>query len=376
MKNLGTSLLLSALLSAPVLFDLQRFGGGSGSGSSGSSVASGGTTSPAQITSDQDDYAGCLVTTTSQCRVNTDTTVRYIKGLAGGVARATVQLCNTGATTILLPDQGDNQASTTAANRFDFAGNTVPLFPSDCLLVQYDGTSSRWRGLNFNAKVVPPPNQGISVQAVLADLSIIATGYTNVGNVTHAPAILQLVGTSGAASQNPAIGFPGLMQLATGTNAAGSAAWLGPSLMHGNNWYFVYEGTLTVSAVSDGTDTYSVFFGMKSGATDGVWLSYTHSANSGKWVLNCVNNSSATTTNTTSNAIVAGTYQRLKIKVNPAGTLAEAFENGTSIGTCNANIPTSRQSQFRMQILKSLGTTSRAINVPQHSMIGYAPSPR
>ena len=73
-----------------------------------------GDISPAQITSDQDDYAPTGVLDRKRAALNTDAS-RNITGLAGGPDGRTVFIHNVGSFSIILKDES---ASSTAANRF------------------------------------------------------------------------------------------------------------------------------------------------------------------------------------------------------------------------------------------------------------------
>lgn len=101
-----------------------------------------GDISPAQITSDQDDYAPTGFSTASVLRLNTDAS-RNITGLAGGSDGRTVFIHNVGSFSIILKDES---ASSTAANRFALTSD-MTLAADAAILLQYDATSSRWRAM-------------------------------------------------------------------------------------------------------------------------------------------------------------------------------------------------------------------------------------
>jgi hypothetical protein len=98
-------------------------------------------TSPTQITSNQNDYAG-LASTTFQLRLTSDA-ARDITGMTGGVQGRVVFVTNAGTNNITLKNQ---DAASAAANRFGFGADVV-LVPDASALLRYDGTSSRWRAV-------------------------------------------------------------------------------------------------------------------------------------------------------------------------------------------------------------------------------------
>lgn len=98
-----------------------------------------GDITPAQITSDQDNYNPTGLSTASTLRLSTDAS-RNITGLAGGADGRWIVIHNVGAFNIVLKDS----VTSTAANQFALTAD-VTLAPDAVALLQYDSTSSRWR---------------------------------------------------------------------------------------------------------------------------------------------------------------------------------------------------------------------------------------
>jgi len=171
-------------------------------------------------------------------------------------------------------------------------------------------------------------------------------------------------GTTPVASTNLR---PGILQLSTGTTTTGRGA----IRMNGylNQFTFgagVYtiEIDVYITTLSDGTDTYSLWFGMGDDTTaeptKGVYFQYA-SGTSANW-YRCSATASTYTRTDTGTAVVAGAWIRLKIVVNSTGTSAEYFINGTSVGTNTTNIPTGGVIGI-LSAVKSAGTTARTFNV-------------
>lgn len=99
-----------------------------------------GAVSPAQLTSDQNDYAPAGFASASVLRLSSDAS-RAITGLAGGASGRIVFLHNYGTNAIVLKDEN---ASSATANRFALAAD-LTISPDRAVLLLYDGTSSRWR---------------------------------------------------------------------------------------------------------------------------------------------------------------------------------------------------------------------------------------
>lgn len=97
---------------------------------------------PAQITANQNDYNPAGLDTTNIIFLNSNGSINIT-----GLTAPTVQdgrfiiIINNGTKNITLTD---NSASSTAANRFNFNGNTL-LNPNEGVIIVYDVLNSRWR---------------------------------------------------------------------------------------------------------------------------------------------------------------------------------------------------------------------------------------
>lgn len=125
-----------------------------------------------------------------------------------------------------------------------------------------------------------------------------------------------------------------------------------------------------VPTLSDGTDTFTVDFGIADIVTaastiaDGIYLTYTHGTNSGKWVINCTKDSATTSTNT--NSTVDTNFHIYEIRTNAAWTSISFYLDGAQIGSAiTTNIPNASgdlmQPYFR--ITKSAGSNQRQFYV-------------
>jgi len=118
--------------------------------------------------------------------------------------------------------------------------------------------------------------------------------------------------------------------------------------------------------LSGGTETYYVDCGLSTNRTggasapvDGVYFSYSHGMNSGKWLCCCMNNNTLTTADS-GITVAANTWYRLDIKIGT--TTALFYVNKVLVATV-AGIPigTSRTTGKHALIRKAVGTTSMSL---------------
>lgn len=103
-----------------------------------SAVNLAGTLTPAQITANQNDYTPGSLATANQLRLSTDAR-RNVTGLAGGSTGRLLTVLNVGTFPAVFTYE---DALSAAANRFSFG---CTLGGGQCMMIQYDSTSSRWR---------------------------------------------------------------------------------------------------------------------------------------------------------------------------------------------------------------------------------------
>jgi hypothetical protein len=177
-----------------------------------------------------------------------------------------------------------------------------------------------------------------------------------------------LANSGTAAAGTGESGRPGVWVLSTTTSGTASALLVRQFLsdVFGGG-VMRFECSIKLSALSDGTDTYTAMFGWfdtsSTSPTDGAYIRYTHSVNSGNWQGITRSNSSETPVN---GSVAASTsWTKLGIQVAADGSSVEFFVDGVSIGTSSATIPTGagRETGLRMGIIKSAGTTARTVSL-------------
>lgn len=111
----------------------------------GSAFRLSGVLSPAEITSDQDDYNPTGLAAASILRISTDTQ-RTITGIAGGTAGRILIVACIGPGNLILAHE---DTGSSAANRFSFASSLdIIMAPGWARMLWYDATASRWRALS------------------------------------------------------------------------------------------------------------------------------------------------------------------------------------------------------------------------------------
>jgi hypothetical protein len=103
-------------------------------------VSFNGVNSPAQITSNQNDYNPSGLSVASVLRLSSNA-ARTITGLQGGAGGRIITVMNVGSYAITLKNAS---GSSSAANRFAFTGD-LALASGQSTILMYDGTSSVWR---------------------------------------------------------------------------------------------------------------------------------------------------------------------------------------------------------------------------------------
>jgi hypothetical protein len=155
----------------------------------------------------------------------------------------------------------------------------------------------------------------------------------------------------------------GVAQISTGTTATGRGAYNCAANVQLGGMPVVIEARIKIPVLSTGTEQFRFQVGLgnqgnsAADQTNGVF--FEHFSDSGFWKRCVADNASVIKTPTTA-PVQAGAWVRLKIVINAAGTQAEFFVNGVSVGIENTLIPVAatRNVGHVFRILKTIGTTS------------------
>jgi uncharacterized protein with putative carbohydrate binding module len=173
-------------------------------------------------------------------------------------------------------------------------------------------------------------------------------------------------GTGAVTSSDGEAGHPGITVLETGTTTTGlaSARTSGLRTVLGGG-AAVLEAVIDIPTLADGTNDYEVWIGFTDSATgdptDGVYFHYDRDT-SANWILR-TDSASGGQTSTTSGTAVATGWNTFRIEINAAGTSAEYFLNGSSLGTITTDIPVASTefTGFGASIVKEAGATNRTL---------------
>lgn len=180
-----------------------------------------------------------------------------------------------------------------------------------------------------------------------------------------------LTGGTGAAvgfTQSGADDNPGLLTFSTGSTAtgrAGTGSGNTDAFVFGTRPHVFSTAVLLVTNLSTSTERYSMevgFMDSLTGAfTNGAYFSYTDNVNSGNWLCTCSNGTGSTSFDSTI-AAATGTWFRLEIEVNAAGTSVVFKINGTTRATITTDIPTTTSNRLGLAVQqrKTVGTSSRS----------------
>lgn len=177
--------------------------------------------------------------------------------------------------------------------------------------------------------------------------------------------------TNGTSAANSivagAVGHPGIVQLATGTTAAGRASLVQglTSIIFGSGSYR-FDSCIKHSVLSNSTSSYitRIGFGNNTGAgdmLDGAYFEYSGS----NWYAKTSNNSIRTTIDT---LIPANTDWAVLSIVVKDTTTASFYIGDNSVGTIYTNIPSTRSTGIIQKIEGLVGTVSKTLWVDATSI--------
>lgn len=171
---------------------------------------------------------------------------------------------------------------------------------------------------------------------------------------------------------------PGILPLRTGTTATGSARI---GMLNGNfsslillgfhKWLF--ETSISLLALSDAANAFTVVFGFMDSATivsvvDGAYFRYTHSVNNGNWQCVVRNNSIETVTNTTVSPTFAS-YQSITLIV--AENEVNFYIDGIEVAFMpNIPVGAGRQTSICLNVVATSGATSKGVNLDYLELVG------
>ncbi|HEY4360325.1 MAG TPA: hypothetical protein VGN17_05130 [Bryobacteraceae bacterium] len=183
-------------------------------------------------------------------------------------------------------------------------------------------------------------------------------------------------GTGAAQSQVAGTALrPGIVQLSTGTTTSGySYRGTGDSnsvsFTTPGSGVLLYETAVNIPTLPDGTDSAGIREGFLAGTSgdnnNDICFKYTNASTH----LICRTDNAGTATTTTLGSAydpVAGTFQKLAIRVDEKAKEVNFYVNDVLVATHKTNIPTAAVGAG-VSILKTAGTTARTVQVDYQSV--------
>jgi hypothetical protein len=166
----------------------------------------------------------------------------------------------------------------------------------------------------------------------------------------------------------------GVVRAQTGTTLSGYAGFnYGANSLFRGTGAIILETYVNIETLSTVTDRFHTVFGYTSGANfnnfaNGIFFAYDEGGainftgvGSPNWRIYTIN-SSTRTSFISSVPVVAGTWYKLRIDINAAGTQASFYIDGNLITTLTTNIPAiSTGMSVNNLIVKTIGITTRAM---------------
>jgi hypothetical protein len=227
------------------------------------------------------------------------------------------------------------------------------------------------------------------------------TDYDNTASST--PNFTQFSSGAGASVIRQVTNIPnatasqiGFAQFQTGTTATGyitqtNEGFIGAQFFFGGGTW-VFETFVNVEILSDASNRFRFISGFGNAATNGsesngTFFTYDEGATQNgtaaslNWQTQTCNASVRTLT-TTSVAVTAGAWTKLRIEVNAAATSVAFYINGTLVATHTTNIPkwlaanNPRGFNVKQSIVKTIGTTTRSVFCDYFGYENYLTTPR
>jgi hypothetical protein len=320
--------------------------------------------SPAQITSDQDDYNPTGFSTANFVRLSGDSSIRAITGLNAGYDGEQKIFANVGDYPIYFPGE---HPDSTAANRI-YAGEDLFLFPKTLMRGIYDGTLDRWVLMPDN----PNTNTAKRLQYLFSPGSV-STG--DWGDVSFS--VISTGTTSASAASVAAVSLPAVSLSTATSSTSGAYAFFAKSINTIGGFskqHIVCSSLISLEDLSTSGERFLCGIQISAGITSSsfapnntVGIRYSDNVNSGNWECFTVNTSGTESVADSGIAVAADTLYELAIFVDKSLTEARFYINRAYVGRITSNLPSNTAFWgVRDVILKSVGSTARILYV--HSL--------
>lgn len=312
--------------------------------------------SPAQITSNQNDYAPTGWADADTVRLNFDTGGRGITGLTAWTNTRRKTLINTSGNYGYLACE---HTGSSAANRIIGVCDHI-IAPYGTLIIEYDATSSRTRIVENS---FDPANTAITRGHYYLKCPG-ATSGSDWGDIAFGIGGGDNDVLSGTAT------LPGGWEIHTSTSATGASSLYLSKTINNPTFFgtchiisscYVYFATLSAAA-----QTYTFSHGIVAGANsttldvnNSVVIKYSHGLNSGKFLGVSRATGGGESTADLGVTVAANTPYLLTVCFDKAISEARFYINGVFCGLVTGSMPSGVAAGDRSIIVKSVGTTVR-----------------
>lgn len=314
---------------------------------------------PAQITSDQDNYSPAGWATAQIVNVSGDNGLRAITSFAATFDGDEKTLYNVGTQPIYIPGEHPDG---TAENRVSLRSDYI-IMPLSGVTITYNGTNSRW-----------------NIKDDYNDIGIATQYYSwNPGSTTagdNNEIVFSVIGTGAVfVTATASSGIPGHHSGTTGSTATGTTHMAFPKTVaegyyHGNG-HFYFDAVWQVATLSDASDTYFVLQTLEpspAGTVAGgapnagaIGIRYSHGNNAGKLEGFSKSSGGAESVVDLGVTVAASTTYFTRIELNKENTEARFYVNGLAKGRVSSNLPTAQSFGTRLMMQKTVGTGSRGM---------------
>jgi hypothetical protein len=317
--------------------------------------------SPAQITSDQDNYNPTGFLTSTVVRLSGDNGIRAITGFAAGTDGQRVTLSNVGSFPLYYPPSHPDSSS---GNQTLYYKDFIH-FPNTTVDLIYDDTGNGWRILGEDNR---EERAGIYYKWMPGESSLATHNELSFGGFSS--------GTHSATAATTAL--PACFQISSaGSSTAGFllnfARGAGSITAFGSSHLWV-EAWVSIPTLSTVTERFTLEIQFTNNHNSGslennnsVNLRYSDNINGGEWELFSQDNAGAESTADTNIPVVAATLYKVRIEMDKSKTEARAYINGAFVGRVTGSMPNSVVCSPNIIFLKSIGTTARQFNLHNFS---------
>lgn len=318
--------------------------------------------SPAQITSDQDNYAPTGFSDATIIRIDGDSSIRAITGFTASGAYDGQQktIVNVGSYPVYFPGE---HPDSTAGNRIN-TNMDILLYPKESVSLIYDSSSSRWRICAASIGLI-----GRTLVYSVSASTVTAGDFWNIAFLAIG------AGSNGVAVATASV--PAYFQMSTASSAtAGYIMYFAKNLAtfsYFSSAHIWADFFFHIPTLSDGTNTFTLCAQITSTPTstsetanNTVGIRYGSAVNSGKFQGYSRDNAGSESTVDLGITVVAGTLYRLRVEIDKSKNEARFYVDGNMLGLVTGNMPNSVAAGTRMIILKSAGTSAGIVRI--HSM--------